>query len=396
MKLSFCAIVKNEATTLPKCLNSVKGVVDEMIVLDTGSSDRTIDVARSFGAYVFTYAWDNDFAKARNESLKYVNGDWVLVLDADEVLVPEIVPSLHQAIQSDRHILINLLRQEVGSTQSPYSMVSRLFRRHQDVYFTRPYHAIVDDSIAQLRQKQPEWQIGYLPDLAMLHYGYEPGAIASKDKLARAQTAMESFIANHPEDPYVCSKLGGLYVQSGKIDKGMELLERGLQAVQLDSTIAYELHYHLGNAYMRQGNLARAISHYKEAIQQPILPALKLDSYNNLGSLLKELGKLDNAVKAFQNALEIDPTFAIAHHNLGLTYKAMGILDRAVESYHRALKLNPYNAETHQNLGVVFLKMGRVPESLAAFKAAIALHQKSNSSEAQRIKQSLQEMGYDI
>jgi tetratricopeptide (TPR) repeat protein len=396
MKLSLCAIVKNEATNLPKCLNSVKNVVDEIIVLDTGSSDRTIDIARSFGAYVFSYPWDNDFAKARNESLKYVNGDWVLVLDADEVLVPEIVPSLHQAIQSDRHILINLLRQEVGSTQSPYSMVSRLFRRHENVYFSRPYHAIVDDSIAELRQTQPDWEIGYLPDLAMLHYGYQPGEIASKDKLSRAQAAMEQFIVTNPEDPYVCSKLGGLYTQTGKIDRAIDLLKQGLQAPQLDSTLSYELHYHLGNAYMRQGNLASAISHYKEAIKQPILPKLKLDSYNNLGNLLKELGKFNSAIKAYENALEIDPKFSTAYHNLGLTLKAIGLFDRAIEAYHQALQLNPHNPETHQNLGVVFMKLGRVTESLAAFKVAIALHEKSHPQEAQRLKQSLAEMGYSV
>jgi tetratricopeptide (TPR) repeat protein len=396
MKLSLCAIVKNEANSLPKCLNSVQNVVDEMIVLDTGSSDRTIDIARSFGAYVFSYPWDNDFAKARNEALKYVNGDWVLVLDADEVLVPEIVPSLQQAIQSDRHISINLLRQEVGSTQSPYSMVSRLFRRHEAVYFSRPYHAIVDDSIAQLLRSQPDWQIGYLPDLAMLHYGYRPGEIASKDKLSRAQAAMEQFIATHPEEPYVCSKLGGLYVQIGKIDTAIDLLKRGLQAPQLDSILAYELQYHLGNAYMRQGNLGQAIWHYKEAIQQQILPILKLDSYNNLGNLLKELGKLDSAKKAYENALEIDPKFGVAYHNLGLTLKAMGQLESAIEAYHQALKLNPYNPETHQNLGVVFMKLGKVPESLAAFKTAIALHEKSHPQEAQRLKSSLQEMGFYI
>src|SRR4028118_1917043 len=199
-------IVKNEEATLPQCLNSVKDVVDEMVVLDTGSSDRTPEIAKNLGAKVYHFPWGNDFSAARNESLKYVQGDWVLVLDADEVLVPEIVPQIKQAIESDRHILINLVRQEVGAYQSPYSLVSRLFRHHPEVRFSRPYHAMVDDSVQALLQRESQWQVGYLPDVAMLHYGYQPGAIASRDKLSKARTTMEGFLATHPNEPYVCSK----------------------------------------------------------------------------------------------------------------------------------------------------------------------------------------------
>ena len=119
MKLSFCMIVKNEEASLPQCLNSVKDVVDEMVVLDTGSTDKTVEIAKEFGAKVYHFEWCNDLSAARNESLKYVQGDWVLVLDADEVLTPEIVPQMKQAMMSDRHLVVNLIRQEVGASQSP-------------------------------------------------------------------------------------------------------------------------------------------------------------------------------------------------------------------------------------------------------------------------------------
>ncbi|NEQ17165.1 MAG: glycosyltransferase family 2 protein, partial [Moorea sp. SIO3E2] len=76
-------IVKDEEESLPQCLSSVKDVVDEMVVLDTGSTDRTIEVAQSYGARVYQFEWCNDFAAARNQALKYVQGEWVLVLDAD-------------------------------------------------------------------------------------------------------------------------------------------------------------------------------------------------------------------------------------------------------------------------------------------------------------------------
>ena len=138
MDLSLCMIVKNEEASLPQTLNSVKAIVDEMIVLDTGSTDGTVEVAKALGAEVYHFGWCNDFAVARNEALKYVRGKWVLVLDADEVLTPEIVPQIEEAIKNERYLVINLIRYEVGATQCPYSLVSRLFRNHPEVNFSRP------------------------------------------------------------------------------------------------------------------------------------------------------------------------------------------------------------------------------------------------------------------
>lgn len=397
MKLSFCMIVKNEEASLPSCLASVKDIVDEMVVLDTGSTDQTVKIAREFGARVHHFKWCNDFSAARNESLKYVHGDWVLVLDADEQLKPEIVPQLRLAIQNERHLVVNLIRQEVGASQSPYSLVSRLFRRHSAVHFSRPYHSMVDDSVSELLQREPEWQIVSLPDVAILHYGYQPGAIASRDKFARAQAAMEGFLAIHPTDSYACSKLGALYVQTGQLSQGIELLERGLgsEGILIDASVLYELHYHLGNAYTRLRNLAQAKVHYQAAIQQMILPKLKIGAYNNLASILMTNGDLIGAREAYEITLQIDPNFAVGMYNLGMTLKAMGDLVEAINAYRQAIQLNPNYAEAYQNLGVVLLKVGNVPESLAAFRQAIKLHQLcNNSAEAERLRQGLREMGF--
>lgn len=392
MQLSFCIIVKNEAENLPRCLSSVRNVVDEMIVLDTGSSDRTIEIAESFGAQVHTFEWCNDFSAARNESLKYAQGNWVLVLDADEVLVPEIVPILKGAIEQDDYLVFNLIRQEIGAAQSPYSLISRLFRRHPEIWFTRPYHAMIDDQVMTLLEREPHWKIGSIPEVAILHEGYQANVIAGRDKVNKARSTMEGFLATHPNDPYVCSKLGALYVQIGETAKGIELLERGLTTVQEAST-KYELYYHLGSVYSELNDFDKAAQHYQEAIQQPILPKLRLGAVNNLGGLLKECGDLQNAQILFQQALKIDPNFAIAHCNLGATLKAMGQFSAAIEHYNQAIAFNPNYAEAYQNLGVVLLKVGQLPESLQAFRTAIALHEQQNSPEAERLQQGLREMG---
>lgn len=393
MDLSLCMIVKNEETFLSRVLESVKPVVDEMVILDTGSSDRTIDIAQEYGAKVYHFQWCNDFSAARNYALQYVQGKWVLVLDADEVLTPEIVPEIQQAIKNDRYLVINLIRKEVGAAQSPYSLVSRLFRHHPDVHFCRPYHAIVDDSVTQLLQREPDWQVVSLSTVGILHYGYQPGAIAALDKYTKAKNAMEGFLVDHPNDAYLCNKLGALYVQIGQVEEGITLLKRGFTDPHVDASVLFELHYHLGNAYTKQNHLQLAAQQYQDAIEQPILPQLKLAAYNNLGSLLFSVGDFTTAKRAYQATVKIDPSFAVGYNHLGMTLKALGQWEAAITSYQKAIQLNPEYAEAYQNLGVVLLKQGRVPESLSALTLAIALHQATNPNEAQRLRQQLQAMG---
>lgn len=395
MKLSFCMIVKNEAENLSRCLESVKEAVDELIVLDTGSTDETVAIAQSFGAQVHHFAWNDSFADARNAALQQVTGDWVLVLDADETLVAEVIPTLRQAILQEQAIVINLIRHEIGATQSPYSLVSRLFRNHPAVRFSRPYHAMVDDSVAQLMAQEPHWHVINCPNVAILHSGYEPGAIASRNKLEKARTTMERFFASNPDDAYVCSKLGALYVQMEDWTRGVELLQRGLQA-QSNPPVRYELHYHLGIAQSRLQNYAQAERHYHLAIAQPLLDSLKLGAYNNLGGLLQNKGDWMGAKAQFEKLLAIDPSFAAGHYNLGMTLKAMGQMADAIAHYQQAIALSPNYAEAHQNLGVVLLKLGRVPESLEAFGRAIALHDQQNSPEGDRLRQGLQQMGFPV
>ena len=394
MDLTLCTIVKNEEATLARTLDSVKGVVDEMVVVDTGSRDRTREIAREFGARVYDFEWCDDFAVARNECLKHAQGDWILVLDADEVLVPEIVPQIKQAIESDRLLLINLIRQEIGASQSPYSLVSRLFRNRLDIRFSRPYHAMVDDSVAEILHREPKWKIASLPSVAIWHSGYQKDAIAAKGKFQKAQAAMERYLAYYPNDAYACSKLGALYVETGQISRGINLLTRGLTAAaKNDESIVYELNYHLGIAYSQQQQFVKAKEHYQAAINTDVFPALKLGAYNNLGNLLKDEGDLKSAEKAYKAALKIDPYFGVGHYNLGLTLKAAGNLADAIAYYRQAIKINPEHAEAHQNLAVALLKIGKMPESLAEFKRAIALHEQRRPFEAERLRRGLQEMG---
>ena len=118
-QISLCMIVRNEESYLPECLESVADVVNEIIIVDTGSTDNTKKIAESFGATVFDFTWVDDFSKARNYSLSKASNDWILYLDADERLdknsINELVELSFQKRNFSNCRLLNLRKTVFGS-----------------------------------------------------------------------------------------------------------------------------------------------------------------------------------------------------------------------------------------------------------------------------------------
>ena len=394
--ISLCMIVKNEEENLANCLNSVKNLVDEMIVVDTGSTDNTKKIANDLGAKVYDYSWQDNFAEARNYSLQFVHNDWVLVLDGDEVLNPSIIPQIKTVVKEDNNLVVNLIRHEIGALSSPYSSISRLFRRHPQIQFSRPYHALIDDSVIALREEDSHWQIVDLDEIAIEHYGYQPEIIASQDKTQRAKKAMESYLAEHPNDAYTSSKLGSLYLDSGEFKKGLKLLKTALKLHANDPATTFELHYHLANAYVKGQQPILAIKNYQRAIAQPILEKLKLGAYHNYASLCYQQKDYNNAISLYQNCLLIEPKFALVHYNLGLTYRAIGKIAEAIEAYQHSIQYNPNYPWAYQNLAILQYKQGKMEESVKSFQQAYNLHLQQNPTVAQGLENELTAMGIEL
>jgi tetratricopeptide (TPR) repeat protein len=394
--LSLSIIVKNEAKNLSNCLQSVQNFVDEIILIDTGSTDNTKEIAQSFGAKIYNYLWQDDFAQARNYALEYVTTEWVLVLDADEVLNPSVIPHFQEAISQKYALVVNLIREEIGSLSSPYSQLSRLFRRHPDIKFSRPYHALIDDAVLELQKKETHWQIIDLPEVAIQHYGYQPDIIASRNKTQRALKAMESYYSQNPNDAYVCSKLGALYIDLGEVKKGLKLLKTGLKSNLASTATIFELHYHLANTLVEQKQWETAIKHYQKAIELPILGKLKLGAYLNFGSVCYHGKDYENALKLYKACVAIEPNFAIAYYNLGLTYKALGRNFKAIDAYQNAIQFNPNYPWSYQNLAVLLFKRGEIEDSIKAFQQAYNLHLTQNPKLAQQLQQELTNIGIII
>ena len=107
--VSLCMIVKDEEENLARCLDSVRDFVDEIIIVDTGSTDRTIDIAERYGARVFYHPWEGSFSKARNYSLKYATCDWILILDADEELNNDDTSRLKEIAKDNKSLAISFI-----------------------------------------------------------------------------------------------------------------------------------------------------------------------------------------------------------------------------------------------------------------------------------------------
>ena len=386
--LSLSMIVRDEAERLEACLRSVQGFVDEMVVVDTGSSDATIAIAERLGASVHRIDWPGDFAPARNQALQWVSGDWVLVLDADEQLRPEAREPLQQLMARPELLLINLLRQELGALQSPYSNVSRLFRRHPAIHWSRAYHSLVDDSVAELIQREPHWRIADCSTPALLHDGYRPELLASGDKARRLREAMENELQQRPGDPYACAKLGSLEVAEGNRERGLELLRRGLQQCPAAAHAErYELQLHLAMAEAEQDPSA-AIALYRQALVTPLSPRLTLAARLNLAALLLHQGQLEDAEQLCRQATTVAPEIGLGWYNLGLIRRRRGDLAGALAAYRQAGVLSPEHAETQQNLAVASLLGGDIDGARSGFRQAIRLlQQQGRRDEAEQLRQ---------
>jgi tetratricopeptide (TPR) repeat protein len=391
--LSLSMIVRDEAERIGDCLRSVQGFVDEMVVVDTGSVDDTPTIAAALGATVHRIDWPGDFAPARNQALQWVSGDWVLVLDADERLRAEARQPLRQLMAEPDLLLINLLRQEIGAAQSPYSNVSRLFRRHPGIRWSRAYHSLIDDSVTALQQREPHWRIADCGEPALLHDGYRPELLSAGDKARRLREAMEAELRDRPNDAYACAKLGALEVAEGRRQRGLELLRRGLDHCPAAAhPERYELLLHLAMAETAQDPGA-AVALYRQALVTPLTPRLTLAARLNLAALLLQLNQPEPAEELCRQATTVAPEIGLGWYNLGLIRRRRGDLAGALEAYRRAASLDPDHAETQQNLAVTLLLGGDIFGAREAFRRALTLlESRGRSAEARQLRRQAGEL----
>ena len=225
--LSACLIVRDEEANLALCLEALRPFVDEICVLDTGSSDETLELARAGGALTASFEWTGDFSAARNASLELASSEWILVVDADELLDPESAVGLRERLDEDPEAVAwlvwvdNLMEvPEPGSAPAVRSVaIPRLFRRREELRYSRPVHESIMDSLVALGAPQPEHS-----GLRLVHSGYLPEVVRARGKRERNLSILQAAHEANPEDLFNSFKLATTLISLEREEEAREVL----------------------------------------------------------------------------------------------------------------------------------------------------------------------------
>jgi tetratricopeptide (TPR) repeat protein len=207
MRLSACLITRNEATELPRCLRSLRPVCDEIIVVDTGSTDATVEIARAAGCRLCCTTWRDDFAAARNTGLAMARGDWILVVDADEELDDASRQELREAIEDPAAEaywvrIQSFLGDSPDDTNTVENFYPRLFRRRREYRFEGAVHEQILPSLGRAGADV------LASEITLLHYGYLSYVVQRKGKARRNTQLIEEALRRNPLDAYQWFNLG--------------------------------------------------------------------------------------------------------------------------------------------------------------------------------------------
>jgi Glycosyl transferase family 2 len=222
IKLSFCAIVRNEAQNLARCLASVKPYVDELVIVDTGSTDATVTIAQQYSAKIGHFEWCDDFAAARNYALSLVSGDWILTLDADEELIVHSPTFKSLITSSDTPLAYGLTRKdihEVGDISGGQHL--RLFRNLPELRYSYRYHEQLQ------RIDGLPLQLGTLSEIEILHYGNSDENILHKN-LTRDIPILEKMRSDVGLDLWRLDCLARKYIKANQPNKAQDCYAEAL------------------------------------------------------------------------------------------------------------------------------------------------------------------------
>ncbi|MBU2700875.1 glycosyltransferase involved in cell wall biosynthesis [Sporomusaceae bacterium BoRhaA] len=338
--VTLCMITKNEETNIACCIQSVKHLVDEIIVVDTGSDDSTMDQALQAGAKVFTFDWQYDFAEARNFGLERATGDWILVLDADETLEYIDIGKFSNVLRANPQIEGYFIHIEsyIGQGEDKIDdQAVRLFRNRKEYHFQGAIHEQVAASIRTNNQGQGL----AVTDLKIIHRGYLNETIQAKDKHFRNMEVINRALTDNPDNPFLRYGLAIEYIQQGKVGSGNQELIKALQHMTGGEGYFQNVVLTLVNGLLKVGERVQA----KNLLNHV---AVILPPKGEVGLLQGEIafydGDYQEAVQFFQQALTgIDDMKRLerVHQLCGDIYNSLADYEQAEREYFAALKLFP-------------------------------------------------------
>jgi tetratricopeptide (TPR) repeat protein len=403
--LGIHVITQNEEDLLPVCLESIKDIADEILVIDTGSTDKTTEIARSYGAKVWHVPWQDDFSHPRNVALAQATTDWILYLDADEQLASPLheLRRLLEDLEAEGFFvkIENLIGPEPEDRVVCQSL--RLFRRRAEYSFSGRIHEEVTGSILK------HHPLSKIKDstVTLLHCGYLPDVLQRKNKPDRNRTLLLQALAEEPDNPFHLYNLAVTYTQLNRLEEAESAMQQAYQKVhpraayrptlvrdtakllfasgrfeEAGSLLKRELEqypdytdlYHLlGETLEAQGLLIESLQMYRSGAERGAAPSRYVSekgigTYRTLcclASLTHRLGSPSEAISLFYQALGIAPSYRPALEGV-----AEAMCDLAIPPQEIAALLRSYLRETndsHRRL------LARVMSQIGAYEEALSL-----------------------
>ena len=298
MRLSVCIITKNEASNIASCLDSVQAIADEIIVLDAFSTDATAAIAKQYTSHVYQKEWINDFSHARNVTISKATGDWILIIDADEVF--HCTSDFHTQLANTSQQAFSIIRKEQYLQTDSRKKVSfpvtiiRLFKRSTNAQFRYPIHERLDDFFAEATIK-----VAIHPHCYITHHiSTDTTFVHSKQE--RYLQQIDSYLAKHPDNEWLTyQKIKTLKF----FERNEEVLAIAARFRPNDTKIRNATQVIVSQVYLEKPDLAKAIKHLQQienSKNHPIVCMLLGDCFykqKQFGNALRHYRKLKTSPK---------------------------------------------------------------------------------------------------
>lgn len=310
--LSVCLIAKNEEKFLSRCLESIKDIADEIILVDTGSEDRTKEIANSYGARVIDYKWEDDFSKARNIYIDSATKDWIFQIDADETIEGKDLIKIKQLIEMENFDAFSFIQRTYSNEENDVNFVKldenenrkfsgylavptiRLFRNFKRIYYQDAVHETIDASLLKNNAKLGN------TDIPIHHYEILKGKEELKRKQLNYLDYSKKRLEENPKDVKALCDIGLAYFKF--LNDTENAIPYLLKAKEIDASYSRS-YIILGEIYAKLKKYEEAITLYEKLLE--LEPGRRADNYYNLGQLYQATNQNEKAISAFEKALSL-------------------------------------------------------------------------------------------
>lgn len=368
-RVSLCMIVKNEEDNLAACLGSVADVVDEMILVDTGSTDGTKEIAARLGARVFDFPWQDSFSAARNESLRHASGDWIFWLDADDRLDDtnrEKLRALLRGLRNENAAYSMKCLCLPDSAAGAATVVDhvRLFRNLPEIRWEYRVHEQILPAIRRAGGEVRE------ADVTVQHTGYQDTAWRQAKDL-RNLRLLELDHADDPDSPFTLFNLGWTYEEMKRPAEALPLLRRSLELSAPSDSIVRKLYSLIMECHRQLGEPQEALAaclqgrrYYPDDAQLLFQEALLRREQGDRAGAEQCLLRLINGEEAPHFASVVEGLRGHkARHNLAVIYQEQGRFREAEAQWLATVREQPNFTLAWLGLGELYLSLNRYSEA---------------------------------